>query len=265
MQDLDGDGKPELILWQRDGRCVSPSPIPRKPNGPWLSTQVGEAGRTTAHGIGAGDINGDGRVDIAQSYRLVGAAAAEGVMTRHLEVFTPRRSAAAAPRWRVYDVNGDGSNDVVTALQAHGFGLAWFEQKRDAAGTISFERAHDHRNFAAKNAGGVTFSEPHGSTVADIDRRRRSGLHRRQALLLAPRELPRSRSLRCRRCSTSIGRCVTRRRRAALSSCPSSCIIDPAPGSQVLAADLNKDGAVDLVTSTTQGAYVFFGTRTRKR
>ena len=32
-------------------------------------------------------------------------------------------------------------------------------------------------------------------------------------------------------------------------------------GSQVLAVDLNKDGAVDLVTSTTQGAYVFFGAR----
>lgn len=38
----------------------------------------------------------------------------------------------------VYDVNGDGLNDVVTALQAHGWGLAWFEQKRDRAGKISF-------------------------------------------------------------------------------------------------------------------------------
>jgi hypothetical protein len=31
----------------------------------------------------------------------------------------------------------------------------------------------------------------------------------------------------------------------------------------VLAVDLNKDGAVDIVTSTTQGAFVFFGTRTK--
>ena len=29
----------------------------------------------------------------------------------------------------VYDVNGDGFNDVVSGLNAHGFGLAWFEQK----------------------------------------------------------------------------------------------------------------------------------------
>jgi hypothetical protein len=30
-------------------------------------------------------------------------------------------------------------------------------------------------------------------------------------------------------------------------------------GSQVLAVDLNKDGVMDLVTSTTSGAYAFFG------
>ena len=34
-------------------------------------------------------------------------------------------------------------------------------------------------------------------------------------------------------------------------------------GSQVLAVDLNKDGAIDIVNSTTQGAFVFFGTRTK--
>ena len=26
------------------------------------------------------------------------------------------------------DVNGDGKNDVITSLAAHGYGLAWFEQ-----------------------------------------------------------------------------------------------------------------------------------------
>ena len=34
----------------------------------------------------------------------------------------------------VYDVNGDKLNDVVTVLAAHGWGLAWFEQKRDRPG-----------------------------------------------------------------------------------------------------------------------------------
>ena len=30
-----------------------------------------------------------------------------------------------------YDVNGDGLNDVITSLAAHGYGLAWFEQYRE--------------------------------------------------------------------------------------------------------------------------------------
>ena len=44
----------------------------------------------------------------------------------------------------IYDVNGDKLNDVVTALEGHGFGLAWHEQKRDAAGKITFVRHIDH-------------------------------------------------------------------------------------------------------------------------
>ena len=47
----------------------------------------------------------------------------------------------------VYDVNGDGLNDVVTALQAHVFGLAWFEQKRDAGGNDLVRAAHDLRQL----------------------------------------------------------------------------------------------------------------------
>src|SRR5262249_54459595 len=70
----------------------------------------------------------------------------------------------------VYDVNGDGLNDVVTSMEAHGWGLAWYEQKR-VNGTISFVEhiIMDDYSNAAKNPGGVTFSEAHASTAADID------------------------------------------------------------------------------------------------
>ena len=83
----------------------------------------------------------------------------------------------------VYDVNGDGLNDVVTALNAHGWGLAWFEQKRDKEGTISFVQHHIMGDFSTKNAGDVTFSEPHGATFARYRWRWHSGLHRGQARL----------------------------------------------------------------------------------
>ena len=69
----------------------------------------------------------------------------------------------------VFDVNGDGLADVVTSLNAHGWGLAWFEQKRDAQGNISFVRHMVMDDFSTKNSGDVTFSELHGSGVGDIN------------------------------------------------------------------------------------------------
>ena len=69
----------------------------------------------------------------------------------------------------VFDVNGDGRNDVVTAIAAHGWGLAWFEQKRDPQGTISFERRDIMGDRASKNAGDVAFSQIHGAAFGDLD------------------------------------------------------------------------------------------------
>ena len=159
----------------------------------------------------------------------------------------------------VYDVNGDGLNDVVTSLQAHAFGLAWFEQKRGRGGKISFVQHMISDDFASKNAGGVTFSEPHGSTCADMDG---DGI---PDFVVGKRFFSHNESytdpdpLRRARCSTSTGRCATSRRPAAPSSCPSWCTTSRAPARRSLAVDLNKDGVNDLVTSGELGAFVFLG------
>ena len=50
------------------GPCGTPSRIPRIPTGAWVVRTVSEPGYATAHGVGAGDINGDGRVDILNAY-----------------------------------------------------------------------------------------------------------------------------------------------------------------------------------------------------
>ena len=65
----------------------------------------------------------------------------------------------------VYDVNGDGRNDVITSLQTHGVGLAWFEQKPDG----SFEKHVIMGSKPSDNAQGVQFSQLHGMAMIDID------------------------------------------------------------------------------------------------
>ncbi len=69
----------------------------------------------------------------------------------------------------VYDVNGEGLNDLVTAMEGHKFGLGWYEQKRDGAGTFSFVEPIIMDNFLTKNAGGVTFTETHATAFPHID------------------------------------------------------------------------------------------------
>ncbi len=69
----------------------------------------------------------------------------------------------------IYDVNGDKLNDVVTSLEGHGFGLAWYEQKRDAAGRITFVQHIIMDSALDKNAGDVWFTQPHAVTFADIN------------------------------------------------------------------------------------------------
>jgi hypothetical protein len=162
------------------------------------------------------------------------------------------------------DVNGDGRNDIVTSLQAHGLGLAWFEQRRAADGTISFTRHMIMDDFATANAGGVTFSELHGSAVADVDG---DGLpdfvvgKRAWAHLdsyydpdpYGPAVLYVYRTVRDRRA-------------------PGGARFEPelvhnrsGVGSNVVAQDVDGDGAVDIVTATNRGTFVFHGTARGRR
>ena len=70
-----------------------------------------------------------------------------------------------------YDVNGDGLNDIITALNAHGWGLSWFEQVRDSQGAIDFK---EHVIMAKEEHGtgnrfNVQFSQLHALDLVDVD------------------------------------------------------------------------------------------------
>ena len=65
--------------------------------------------------------------------------------------------------------NGNGLNDVVTSVEAHGWGIASYEQKRDKSGAITFTEHVIIDDFSFKNPGNVAFSEIHASTIADVD------------------------------------------------------------------------------------------------
>jgi len=157
----------------------------------------------------------------------------------------------------VYDVNGDGLNDVVTSLNAHGFGLAWFEQKRDSSGDITFARHMIADDYSTTNAGGVTFSELHGATSADLDGDgipdfivgKRYWSHLDSSFDPDPYGPP---VLYCYR--------TVRNPKApgGAEFVPELIHNRSGAGSDVFAVDLNGDGRVDVITSTDRGTFIFW-------
>ena len=261
LRDIDGDGKPELV-YMAQGFVRYAKPDPARPTAPWIVRTVSEAGYGTAHGIGAGDINGDGRVDIVNAFGWWEQPAANTGDTPwpyHPEAFARYgRNIMGGSVMAIYDVNGDKLNDLVTVLNPHGYGLAWYEQKRDAAGKISFVQHMIMDDFSTKNAGGVTFSEPHGSTFGDVDGDgqpdfivgKRYWAHRDDYLDPDP-----------------YGEAVLYWYRAVRNpKAPGGAEFVPelihnrsGAGSDVLAVDLNKDGKLDIVTATRFGTFIFWG------
>ena len=63
------------------------------------------------------------------------------------------------------DVNADGRTDVISSLDAHGFGVSWFEQKADGSWTQHL--LTDTPN--EKGSTGVAFTQPHALDLADLN------------------------------------------------------------------------------------------------
>jgi hypothetical protein len=149
---------------------------------------------------------------------------------------------------------------VVTVLSAHGYGLAWYEQKRDASGNISFVEHTIMDGPDAKSAGGVTFTEPHGATFADVNGDgipdfivgKRFWAHKDSYLDPDPDGAAVLYVYRTVRNPKAPG---------GAEFAPELVHNWSGAGSTILAVDLNKDGAMDIVTATKLGLYLFWGKR----
>lgn len=255
--DLLGENRPALICMS-NGRIGYALPDAEHPTMPWTFHPVSPPNpwNRFTHGLGYGDIDGDGRADLIekdgwweQPESLDGAP----LWKQHRFRF------GSGAHMHVTDVNGDRLPDVVTSLDAHGYGLAWFEQVRDAEGAIDF-RAHEILSSVAEpRINGVQFSQLHAVTLADIDG---DGL---SDIVTGKRWWAHGPSKDPEPNAAPVLYAFLLRRSSGREVTFEPLLIDDhsGVGTQLVARDVNADGRPDLITVNKRGAAVFLSTASR--
>jgi hypothetical protein len=134
--DIDRDGMLEIVPNTPGGPLIVYKLITdEKGKGTGKFSQHKIYEKAQGHGLGFGDITGLGRGDFVLSNGWLEAPSdpysGEWILHEDFDL-----GCASVPIL-VADVNEDGLNDLIVG-QAHGYGLDWWEQKRDKSGRIKW-------------------------------------------------------------------------------------------------------------------------------
>ena len=257
--DLTGDGQPEMILGSQPERQMGYLALPtvEKCHEKWAFTPVSEPGDPNQngtfkyyHGLGTGDVNLDGRLDLIIPH---GWWEAPEKRDSALWKFHPlplakdnQGAPLAASNIYAMDLDLDGDNDLILS-SAHDFGIWWFENPgKDSAEPFKYHLIDD------------SFSQTHALALVDLTGKGRPALvtgkryfaHMgndpggRQPVVMSWYDIERTKgqSPKFIKHEIEAGK-------------------DTGVGTQFTMIDFNKDGLLDIVLSNKKGVNVLLQMR----
>jgi hypothetical protein len=163
--DINGDGNPELIYNSPNAYGYA-TYDPSQPEKPWVFHPVSDERFQyiyLASGAGFGDITGNGANDM-----LCPSGWWEN-SGENLWVFHEYQFAENSAQMYVYDVDGDGVNDVICVWNCHKYGLVWHKQIRGENGEINWQMREILPINPDLESEDLRVSQMHALSLADIN------------------------------------------------------------------------------------------------
>lgn len=248
IADIDGDGVKDLIC-SSQGYYGYATHAGQSPAEPWRFVRISPNNNyhRYTHGLGIGDVNNDGHQDLIEKdgwWQNPGKEVAPEPWAFH-----PFAFADGGAQMYAVDLNGDGRNEVLTGLVAHGFGLVYYRALNPEA--TQFERVEIMSDDPATSPVGLAVSQLHAMDLGDING---DGV---PDIVTGKRWWAHGHHDPGNSQPATLLWLETQRSGDRVRFIPHVIDNSSGVGTQVMVGDVNGDGLLDIVSGNKRGAYLF--------